>query len=137
VSKITRLARVRAIREQQARAGLGRALKDADSANNSRSDLEKRLERDIGPDDLRPAQLAALHLQGIASKEILEHASVVVREAERRLNDARYGWQRTAADLDSVEELEERMNQVTVVRARLAAEKALDELVTLRRTRTR
>jgi hypothetical protein len=36
-----------------------------------------------------------------------------------------------------VEELEERMNQASVVRARLVAEKALDELVTLKRARTR
>jgi flagellar biosynthesis chaperone FliJ len=137
MSKITRLAKVRAIREQQARAGLGGAIRDANSAKLSRADLEKRLERETGVEELRPAQLAALHLQGIASKEALDHASVVVREAERRLNDARYGWQRTAADLDSVEELEERMNQASVVRARLVAEKALDELVTLKRARTR
>jgi flagellar biosynthesis chaperone FliJ len=135
--ELGKLVRLREIREQQARRALGEANRRALAAREAleaREEAHRRVPE--LPEVLTPMQLRALQLQGIRSLELIAEAAAAhaasLEEAER----ARRDWQQAHGQVESAKRLEQRRKEEAVRRARLAAQRSLDQLMlTLREGR--
>lgn len=124
------LLRMRRARRQQARGELGQAQVSEKVARTRLAELRAAQDRSrLDPAlVLRPAQLRALHLQGIRSGELLDEAARLHVAATERLDAATDGWKKATAEADAAETLAARRRERTARDARVAAERALDDL---------
>jgi hypothetical protein len=134
----SRLARVRAIWEKQARAELGQANGALQEADRAVEDATPAHQTAIAPantsgglDDVTMRRIA-----GMATHNSYTAAEVVRKQTETRVRAAHGSWRRSAQDLEVAEKLEERRRQALAYLARRSAEATLDELMALRRRKS-
>ncbi len=132
------LLRLRRVRERQAAAELAgaRAAETAARAHLEALRLAAGTELPLA-DLLRPAQLRALQLQGIASQEQLRQAAARYEEARRRTVEAAGGWHNRKLGADAAERLVAEAHRRSAARATRAAERSLDDLLGMLRYRRR
>ncbi len=135
-SPLARLLRLRQIREKAARIEMAHARQGQQEAAE-REEIARRAEDDfVGPLDLmRPAQLTAMRLMGVRLHEIREAACADHDEAQRRLDVRRDSWRKTSVELEGTEALQDKRNRAAALAARIAAERALDDIQIVRRRR--
>jgi flagellar biosynthesis chaperone FliJ len=131
------LLRLRGIRERQARGELAVAQQQRAAADDELAQRRQAyLDRPQPATSLTPAQLRVLTLQGVRTLELLNAAADAYEEEARRERRAREAWITKTSELESAQRLSDRREIDAAVRARKAADKALDELVlTLRENR--
>lgn len=132
----SRLIRLRGIRERQARVGLGQANQAKASADDELS--RRRQEHEAALDSQDGEDAGALHSSHLAQTATLESrqaAEAKQFQADLETRAARGAWQRSLQDLEMAEKLEERRRLDLAQVARMTSERALDELMTLRRRR--
>lgn len=133
---LSRLLRLREIRERAARIELGRARRSEQEAADAAFLAKTADQAHVFPSEMmRPAQLRAMRLMGVRLHEIREAAETEHDEARRRLEQRRGAWQSAATDADAAEALVDKRNRAAATAARAAAERALDELQVIRRAR--
>lgn len=131
--RIATVLRVRSVQERQAQAAAARAAADevaADAALAGRRDRDSRRPRPRG--ELSPLQLRSLQLMGVRSRELIEEAAAVASRAAEHRDAIDAEATRASVRRRSAERLHERRREAAVHAAAAAAERALDELVTLR-----
>jgi len=135
-SPLTRLLRLREIREKAARVEMAHAQREELEAAE-REEIARLAEEDfVTPlDVMRPGQLLAMRLTGARLHEIREAAAADHDEAQRRLDERRSDWHRASVELEGAEALEEKRKRAAAAAARAAAERALDDLQIVRRGR--
>lgn len=132
-SRLAAVLRLRAMAERRTRGQLAHAEREQRRAEEM---LARRREAPLpeSPEGLlSPLQLRALALQGVRSHELLLHAAAEVERSREVRGQAHREWSEASRELKSTERLDERRTQQAVDHARTAAERALDELVLLRR----
>ncbi len=133
LSKITRL---RAIREKQARADLGNARSSEAAAREAEAaTAEAHKEALSSQEGGNVHSLQAAHLARTATAEDSAFAAAERALSEQRTRAARGAWQRSVQDLDIAENLDERRRQNLALTARRTSDRMLDELMTMRRKR--
>ncbi|HHC08804.1 MAG TPA: hypothetical protein ENK55_08820 [Actinobacteria bacterium] len=132
------LFRVRAIRERQARAEMGRARLAQQEAYDRLQELKRSLEDTPGlPGNLTPTQLRALQLTGITSHERLLEASAAYEEAHAVHEHHVARWRATDAELEAADRLRQKKKEAAAYRAIVATERAMDDLLLSLRARRR
>lgn len=132
-SRLSAVLRLRALTERKARGELAHAEREQALAEQM---LQRRREapRPDAPEDLlSPIQLRALALQGVRSHELLVEAAAEVQRTWQFRNQAHDTWATASKEHKSAERLDERRRSQIAEQARVAAERALDEMVVLRR----
>ncbi len=126
------LARLRSIDERIARTELATASESRRRAQE-RLDHFKRQYREQTPveERLSPSQLMSLRLRGIKSREQLVEAANEYERADAALETRTDSWRSAASDLDAAERLEGRVKERQARDARVAAERALDDLFSM------
>jgi flagellar biosynthesis chaperone FliJ len=132
-SRLHTVLRLRSLAERQARGRLAERERELAKA---REMLEHR--RQVPPpeapaDVLSPLQLRVLSMQGVRSHELLMEAAAEAERNRTARDEAQRHWSDATRELKSTERLEDRMRTQMADAARLAAERALDEMVVLRR----
>lgn len=130
--RLDSILRLRKLREEQARADVTAASRDeARAAELVRSRRAATSETPAPRAPLPPEVMLSMHLRGLRSHELVElaeqeHARTVERrrEVQRRL-------QQVSVERRSLEKLVERRSAEALAARRAAADRALDELVTL------
>ena len=131
-----RLRRLREIKERTERLELGKAHVEDAEAQAAAEEARREEERDRLPTDLiRPAQLRAMQLMGVRLTEIRKAAEAAREESRMKLKAQTESWQRAAVDRDAAEALSERRKRADATVARMAAERALDDLQIVTRRR--
>ena len=125
---------LRELRERQALTRLGAASAETTAASD-RLERERRRTMPTPAAGAGPAVLQALRAQGLGAVEALEHARSELSDAEAAELRTRSELQRTHAEAEAARRLAERRKAQAALEARRAAERALDELVLLRRPR--
>lgn len=130
------LLRVRRARERQGAAELAGA-RAAEAAARARLDEVRERQGAEVPlaESLRPAQLRALQLQGLGSRELLREAARQYEEARRAADDAASAWRQRKADADAADRLAAERSRREAARAARAAERSLDDLAAMLRRR--
>lgn len=124
------LVRLRGIREERARRALGRASQEEVRAEGVLASRQAEYrDRPAPPAELSPVELRALQLQGMRSYELLTEASAEYQRALEQVEEARRAWRRSRDELEAAERLERRRREEAARRARVAAQRALDQLV--------
>jgi len=132
-NRLAAVLRLRALAERRARGELAHAERELQLAEEM---LQRRHE---APPPERPAevlstlQLHALALQGVRSHELLIEAAAEVERNRLVRQDVHEHWSEASKEHKSAERLDERRRAQMADHARMAAERALDELVLLRR----
>jgi flagellar biosynthesis chaperone FliJ len=127
------VARLRRIREDQARAEVGRADADVRAAEDAVARArDGRRVPVLPPEPLPAAMLRALHLTGIRSRELLDLATEEHERTVARRRESVSDLQRAAVARRSVERLAQRRTAEAISARAAAAERALDDLVLLR-----
>jgi flagellar biosynthesis chaperone FliJ len=125
-----KLVRLREIREQQARRALGEANRRALAAREALEAREEAHRRTPElPAVLTPVQLRALQLQGIRSLELIAEAAAAHAASLEEVERARHSWREAHGELESAKRLEHRRREEATRRARLAAQRSLDQLM--------
>jgi flagellar export protein FliJ len=130
------LMKVRSYREKQARSELAAArLKVVEATgvvDTRRSEYEQRpgIAPVVSPDVLLTHQLA-----GTRSLERIAEAARTLECVRNDAEDSRGRWKVSKDHLRSAEKLADRRDEEATDRARLAAQKALDQLVVMMRKR--
>jgi flagellar biosynthesis chaperone FliJ len=135
--ELGKLVRLREIREHQARRALGEANRRSLAARETLR-VREEAHRQVPelPPVLSPVQLRALQLQGIRSLELLAEAAAAYAASLEETEHARHDWRQAHGQLESAKRLERRRREEAVRRARLAAQRSLDQLMlTLREGR--
>jgi flagellar biosynthesis chaperone FliJ len=131
-NRLAAVLRLRTIQERRARGELARAEREQVLAEEM---LERRRQAPppIPPRDvLTPLQLRALSLQGVASHELVLAAANGLDLARHARDTAHSQWSEASREQKATERLDERRRAQAAEHARVAAERALDELVVLR-----
>ena len=128
----TILGRLRSIDERIARTELATASESRRRAQE-RLDHFKQQYREQTPveERLTPGQLMSLRLRGIKSHEQLVEAANEYERTDAALEERTDRWRSAAADLDAAERMEARVKERQARDARLAAERALDDLFSM------
>lgn len=132
-----RLRSVLRIREVAERRALGEAATAQRVAGAARARLEARTRElaELTPPvrALTSVELRSLQLRGLAQHDLVTDAAADVALAEERHEELLRAWALTAVQRRSVERLDERRRTEAALAARGAADRALDEVVLLRR----
>lgn len=133
---IATLVRLREIAERRARGDLGRANGEVLTAAEELARQRERL-ADGQPHEaeIPPAILLSMHLRNVATVENIEQAAEVLKRTEDHARRERRKWYFTAEELQAAEELHRRQRRENALKARTAADRVLDELVSARRKR--
>ena len=78
----------------------------------------------------------SLHIRGIRSQEQLANAAKEYERTALELESRSRRWRTSAADLDAAERLEARIKDENARQARVAAERAADDLFSMLHHRT-
>jgi hypothetical protein len=130
----SKIARVRAIKERQARSELGQSIKREDEARSAEVAAGEAHRDALGRSGAADAK--SLVVQSLTQKATAERIAVTAASrawAQHSTQAARGAWQRAAQDLDVAEELEERRLIDLATRARRSSDMAMDEMMTMRR----
>jgi hypothetical protein len=130
----SKIARVRSIKERQARSELGQSIKregEARRVEAAAADAHRQALEQTGAADARSLVVQSLAQKATAERTTLASASRAW--AEHNTQSARGSWQRAAQDLDVAEELEERRLIDLATKARRSSDMVLDEMMTIRR----
>lgn len=131
------LLRLRSIDEKMARASLANTRQAHDRARKKLEELREQHRESLQVEEiLGAAQLRSLQLRGLGSHEMLTAAAQVVQQSERALHSKAEAWRRSAADLDAAERLDEKKKQEIAQEAAKAAEKNMDDLVSMLHSRS-
>ncbi|MDJ0924469.1 MAG: hypothetical protein QNJ77_07905 [Acidimicrobiia bacterium] len=130
------LVRLRKIDEKIARSELANKRRAHELARRKLEELKAkhREEIDVG-ELLGPVNLRSLQLRGMGSYEMLSEAAEVYQHSERAMHAKAEQWRRAAADVDAAERLDERRKQEMARDAAKAAEKSLDDLMSMLHSR--
>lgn len=135
--RLTSILRVRRITEDTARADLARAQRDEAEAERLLAERRRRAAQTEPPASAPlPAEvLRSMHLRGMREQEQIrlaeqEHA----RNVERR-REALRELQQASVERRSLEKLVQRRSAEAIAARRAAADRALDEMVTLQHGR--
>lgn len=135
-NRLSVLQRLRAIEERRAQADAARAQRDARRAEARVGDARHHYETRPAADEmLGPVQLRALQLMGTGALEVLQEAVVARDDADEVRRGAQDALSLAAVRRKSVERLAERRMVEAARVAQAAADRALDELMILRRAR--
>ena len=132
-NRLAAVLRLRSLAERKARGELAHAEREVVLAEQM---LRRRVEAplpDVPADVLSPLQLRALALQGVRSHELLQQAAAEAERNRKVRDEAHQHWSETSKEHKSAERLDERRRSQMAEQARMAAERALDEMVVLRR----
>lgn len=132
-SRLHAVLRLRSLSERQARGRLAESERELAKA---RELLEHRRHAPLpeAPAEiLSPLQLRVLSIQGVRSHELLQEAAAEAERNRAARDDAQRRWSEATRELKSTERLDERRRSQVAEAARFAAERALDEMVVLRR----
>lgn len=133
---LTGLLRVRRARERQAAAELAGARAAEAAARAHLDEVRERQGAGVPlAESLRPAQLRALQLQGLGSREVLREAARQYEEARRTAADAASGWRQRKADADAAERIAAERRRREAARAARVAERSLDDLAAMMQRR--
>ena len=125
------LLRLRTSLERRARGELGLAH-EAEAAALARLEAVRARIGDAVPSDtLRPAQLRTLHLQGIRTQELVADAARQHESARVDTERAAERWRNRSAEADGVEELLADRSRRAAAKARVAADRGLDDLMAM------
>lgn len=130
----SKIARVRSIKERQARSELGQSIKRESEARNAEEAAADAHRDALG--QAHAADAKTLVVQSLAQKATAERIAMTTASrawAEHTTQSARGSWQRAAQDLDVAEELEERRLVDLATKARRSSDMAMDEMMTIRR----
>lgn len=122
------VARVRRVREQDARLGLQLALAELRARTERAAALADRLHTARGEVAGTPEQIVTLRLGLTHLGEAVRRAESDVAEQRLLVDDARVRWQRTATELKAVEQLLERRAARRRIAVARAEAKELDDL---------
>ncbi len=132
-----RLAGVLRVRELAERRALGEAAaaQRVAGAARQRLDARRRELNELTPPKraLTPLELRSLALRGLAQHDLVRDAESDVQLSEERHEELVRAWSLAAVQRRSVERLDERRSIEAALAARRAADRALDEIVLLRR----
>lgn len=131
------LVKIRSVREQRARADLGRANLVQQDALDRLEEMKRQFSAGPGiPPSLNAVQLRALQLTGVTEHERLVAAADALEEATRHAGDRAARWRASAGELDAAERLDQRKKEQAAHSAAKATERAMDDLlVTIRHRR--
>lgn len=132
-NRLAAVLRLRSLAERKARGELAHAEREAALAAQM---LDRRREAPapaVPSDVLTPLQLRALALQGVRSHELLQAAAAEAQRAGQARDQAHDNWAHASKEYKSADRLDERRRSQIAEQARVAAERALDEMVVLRR----
>ncbi|HWH33276.1 MAG TPA: hypothetical protein VNU01_11460 [Egibacteraceae bacterium] len=132
-SRLAAVLRLRSLAERKARGQLAHAEREAALAAEM---LDRRREAPppaVPSEVLTPLQLRALSLQGVRSHELLQAAAAEAQRTQKTRDQAHDHWAHASKEHKSAERLDERRRSQIAEQARVAAERALDEMVVLRR----
>ena len=130
------LLRLRTARERQARGELGRAHQAEAAALARLEEVREQIGRPNPADTLRPTQLRTLHLQGIRTQELVVEAARQHEDARIETERAADRWRSRATEADGVERLQADRSRRAAAKARLAADRGLDDLMALLHNRS-
>ena len=126
------VARLRRIDERQTRAALAHARAAHRSA---RERLEAHTLAHAQPlvpaEVLSPVDLRSLQLRGLHSHETLIAATDAAHRSKQRADAAAAEWRRASDQLEAAERLATKRHEESARRARIAAERSLDDLMTV------
>jgi hypothetical protein len=132
-----RLRSVLRIRELAERRALGERAEAEHGAEAARRRMAARLDelQALTPPHraLTPLELGVLRLQGLAQHDLVLAATAEAELAEEHLAEVRRAWSLASVQRKSVERLVEQHRVDAAIEARSAADRALDEVVLLRR----
>lgn len=125
--------RVRRALERRAKAQAAQAETTLRAQVERTRELARAHEaRPRGAGQLRPLELRALQLQGLASWTHVAEAEAAAEEATRTRDAHRAEQQRRAVDRRATERMVERRDEQAAVVAAATAQRALDDLTVLR-----
>jgi hypothetical protein len=135
MSRFRSVLRVRELAERRALGEAAAAQRDVRSAAEARAARVEALAAAVQPAGraLTPLELRTLQLRGLAAHDLVVDAVSEVELAEERHAELVRAWSLASVQRRSVERLAERRRIEAAVAARQAADKALDEIVLLRR----
>ena len=132
------LLRLRSVEERRNRAKLAEARRVHEEARARLEEMKERYREQLTPEEiLSPVELRSLQLRGMSSHEILVEAAEEHERTRRHMERAASDWRRAAEDLDAAERLEQKRKDEMARRARMAAERSLDDLQVILRGRRR
>lgn len=132
-NRLAAVLRLRALAERKARGELAHAERELQLAQEM---LRRRVETprpEMPAELLSPLQLRALAMQGLRSHELLQEAAAEAERNRKLRDEAQQHWSDASREHKSAERLDERRRTQIAEQARVAAERALDEMVVLRR----
>lgn len=132
-NRLAAVLRLRALAERKARGELAHHEREVARTEEM---LRRRVEAplpEVPEDSLTPLQLRALSLQGVRSHELLQYAAAEADRTRKLREQAHDTWSEASREHKSAERLDERRRSQIAEQARIAAERALDEMVVLRR----
>ena len=126
------VARLRRIDERQARAALAHA-RAAHRAARERLEAHTLTHSQplVPAEVLSPLELRSLQLRGLHSHEAVMAATEAAHRAQQRTDAATAEWRRASDELEAAERLAAKRHEESARRARLAAERSLDDLMTV------
>ena len=123
------LLRLRSVEERRNRAKLVAARRIHDEARARLEEMKERYREQMMPEDiLTPVELRSLQLRGMSTHEILVEAAEEHERTRRHMERIAGDWRRAAEDLDAAERLDQKRKDEMARRARMAAERSLDDL---------
>ncbi len=130
------LMRLRSVEERRRRADLASARRIHEEARGRLEEMRDRYRSELPVEEiLTPLELRSLQLRGLSSHEILAAAAEEHERTRTRLEAAAAKWRKASADLDAAERLDQKHRDEVARRARMAAERSLDDLQVLLRDR--
>ncbi len=131
------LVRLRKIDEKIARAELANKRQAHEQARRKLEELKAKHREDVDVGELLgPVNLRSLQLRGMGSYEMLSAAAEVYQNSERAMHAKAEAWRRAASDVDAAERLDEHRKQELARDAAKAAEKSLDDLISMLHSRS-
>lgn len=135
-NRIGTVLRIRALSERLALGALAQGRQEAQRADELVAARRAAAQVRQPPTTLTPLHLRALQLQGLAGHELVSDAVLLRDQADARVDELQAELSRASVRRKSVERLAERRGAEAATAARIAADRTLDEMALLRRSRS-
>lgn len=132
-NRLAAVLRLRALAERKARGELAHAEREVALSEEMLARRREAPLPEFPAESLTPLQLRALSLQGVRSHELLQQAAAEAERTRAARDEKHDHWSQASKEHKSAERLDERRRTQIAEQARIAAERALDEMVVLRR----